>query len=164
MAMNRRNVLIGLGAVAAGGGAALGTGAFSSVEADRTVNISTAGDSSALLSLTLDTASYNGLSDTSGSDSGPNNENTIQIDLESINDNAVTTFDDALIIENNGNNSVDLSINDDSLNGVTFTLNDSSVKADAADDTDQTTADIEVDTTQSVSDGDVTITATDSNR
>jgi hypothetical protein len=161
MAMNRRNVLIGLGAVAAGGGALLGTGAFSQVEATRSVSISTAGDSGALLSLTLETASYNGLSDTSGSDSGTNDADTIQIDLEEINDDAVTTFDDALTIENNGNNPVDLSIDESSLDGVTFTLADGSVGADANDDTDQTTADIEVDTTGSVSGGDITITAAD---
>ena len=161
MAMNRRNVLIGLGAVAAGGGAALGTGAFSQVEATRSVSIGTAGDSGALLSLTLDTESYNGLSDNSESNSGTNGANTVQIDLESINDNAVTTFDDALTIENNGNNPVNLSINDSSVDGVTFTLADGSIGANASDDSDQTTADIEVDTTGSVSDGDITITATD---
>ena len=52
--MNRRNVLIGLGTVAAGGGAALGTGAFSSVEADRTVTVETAGDASGFLALNGD--------------------------------------------------------------------------------------------------------------
>ncbi|MCU4751892.1 hypothetical protein OB919_07835 [Halobacteria archaeon AArc-curdl1] len=39
MRANRRNVLIGLGTIVAGGGAALGTGAFSTVEAQRTVNV-----------------------------------------------------------------------------------------------------------------------------
>jgi len=131
------------------------------VDANRSVNISTKGDSGALLSLTLDTASYNGLSDTSGSDSGTNNTDTIQIELEKINDDATTTFDNALTIENNGNNPVDLSIDDTSPNGVAFSLDSTSVQANAGDDTDQTTADITVDTTQSVSDGEVTITATD---
>jgi len=51
MSMNRRNVLVGLGTIVAGGGAALGTGAFSTVEADRTVTISTASDSDALLAI-----------------------------------------------------------------------------------------------------------------
>jgi len=163
MAMNRRNVLIGLGAVAAGGGAALGTGAFSQVDADRTVSIATAGDSGALLSLSLDTASYSGLSDNSGSNSGTNNEETIQIDLEKINDDATTTFDDALTIENNGSNPVDISTDDSNLSGITFSLpsDPTSVPANDPSDTDQTTATIEVDTTMSVSGGDVTITATD---
>jgi len=48
---NRRNVLIGLGGLVAAGGAALGTGAFTTVEAQRTVNIETAADSNALLQL-----------------------------------------------------------------------------------------------------------------
>ena len=39
MRMNRRNVLIGMGTIVAGGGAALGTGAFSTVEAERTVEV-----------------------------------------------------------------------------------------------------------------------------
>ena len=47
--MNRRNVLVGLGGVVAGGGALLGTGAFTTVEAQRTVTVNTAGDASALL-------------------------------------------------------------------------------------------------------------------
>ncbi|TKR25328.1 hypothetical protein [Natronomonas salsuginis] len=49
--MNRRNVLIGLGGVVAGGGALLGTGAFTTVEAERTVTVNTAGDASALIGL-----------------------------------------------------------------------------------------------------------------
>jgi hypothetical protein len=51
MAMNRRNVLVGLGAVAVGGGAAFGSGAFSQVEAERTVNLQATGDNSALVTL-----------------------------------------------------------------------------------------------------------------
>lgn len=39
MKMNRRNVLIGIGAIVGGGGAALGTGAFSSAEADRGLEV-----------------------------------------------------------------------------------------------------------------------------
>jgi hypothetical protein len=48
---NRRNVLIGLGGLVAAGGAALGTGAFTTVTAERTVNIQTTGDASAFLAL-----------------------------------------------------------------------------------------------------------------
>ena len=47
--MNRRNVLIGLGGLVAGGGALIGTGAFDTVEAERTVSVETAGDAAALL-------------------------------------------------------------------------------------------------------------------
>jgi len=164
MSMNRRNVLVGLGTIVAGGGAALGTGAFSSVSADRSVSITTAGDSGGLLALDIDT-SYAGISDNSASDSGTNGENTIQIDLESINDDAVTTFDNALTIENNGSNPVDITIDDSGVSGVSFTPASSTAQAnDDSGDTDQVKATIEVDTTGSVSSGDVTITATDQNR
>lgn len=48
---SRRTVLVGLGGLVAGGGALIGTGAFDTVEAERTVNVQTAGDASALLGL-----------------------------------------------------------------------------------------------------------------
>jgi len=39
MDMNRRNVLIGMGGLAVGGGALLGSGAFTSVSAERDVEV-----------------------------------------------------------------------------------------------------------------------------
>ena len=89
MAMNRRNVLIGLGAVAAGGGALLGTGAFSTVEAERTVSLSAADDNNANVELSVDETS-NAITD-SGS-------NTINIDGENLNYDAITTVNGALTI------------------------------------------------------------------
>ena len=97
MAMNRRNVLIGLGAVAAGGGAVLGTGAFSQVEASRTVTVDTVGDSDAFLGV-----SVKGDYATDGS-SG----NAVQIDLEGssasdgFNDDAITDVNGILTLSNN---------------------------------------------------------------
>ena len=159
MAMNRRNVLIGLGAVAAGGGAVLGTGAFSQVEADRSVTINTTGDGSALLQLEVNDAQYNGLTDSGGS--GTNGETTIGIQLDQINDDAVTDFDGALTITNNGNNPVNLTVDDSGVGGVTITLGSSSLDASGGANP-STDADISVDTTSTVSNGDITITATDS--
>ena len=49
--MNRRKFLLGLGAASATSAAALGTGAFSAVEAERQISVETAGDSNALLQL-----------------------------------------------------------------------------------------------------------------
>ena len=89
MAMNRRNVLIGLGAVAAGGGALLGTGAFSTVEAQRTVSLSAANDNNANVELSVADSS-NAIND-SGS-------NTINIDGENLNYGAITTVNEALTI------------------------------------------------------------------
>lgn len=104
MSMNRRNVLIGLGAVAAGGGAVLGSGAFSQVTADRTVSVSAAADSSAQLGIAV-----------TGDLAGSNND-TIAFELggNGVNLDAVTRFDGALTITNNGTNAVDVDILDGS--------------------------------------------------
>jgi len=48
---NRRKFIAGLGALATGSAAAMGTGAFSQVTADRTVSVSVAGDGAAYLDL-----------------------------------------------------------------------------------------------------------------
>lgn len=102
MRMNRRNALIGLGTLSVGGGALFGSGAFSQVDADRTVTVSVTGDASALLALDLDTA-YNGISDGSTG-------NAIQIDITQLNDDAITTFADVLTVTNNGSQDVDLTV------------------------------------------------------
>ena len=155
MAMNRRNVLIGLGAVAAGGGAALGTGAFSQVEAERTVNVTTSDDASALLAFSVDT-SYNGISDDSVTDDGTNNQDIVQINLVDINDNATTTFDAALTVTNNGSQEVTLTASDVPT-GLTFSgpNNDLSGTGETIASGNSVDIDISVDTTESVSGGTV---------
>ncbi len=101
--MKRRSVLIGLGAIAVGGGAAVSTGAFSSVEADRTVSITTAGDASALLGLSTLNTSIATI-----------DQGTISLDFGSIggstgiNYNAVTEWIDVFRITNNGEDNVDV--------------------------------------------------------
>ena len=94
---NRRSVLIGLGGLVAAGGAALGTGAFTTVEAQRTVTIDTAGDADAFLGLQvrddLDATSDDGL---------------VELDLSSaanasgLNRNARTVLEKVLLVQNNG--------------------------------------------------------------
>jgi hypothetical protein len=49
--MNRRQLLAGFGAAAAGSGAALGTGAFTTAQANRDVGVSVTGDASAYVAL-----------------------------------------------------------------------------------------------------------------
>ncbi|WP_254808003.1 hypothetical protein [Natronosalvus amylolyticus] len=104
MRANRRNVLIGLGTIVAGGGAALGTGAFSSVEATRDVDIDTAGDDAALIRFDVS-------GDLAGGDA-----DQIELDLDGdVNENAVTRFDDVLTITNHRENEedkVDIEIQD----------------------------------------------------
>lgn len=60
--MQRRKLLIGLGAVTAGGIAALGTGALSSTEVDRNLTAQVVGDGSAYLRLTSE-SDYSEISD-----------------------------------------------------------------------------------------------------
>lgn len=101
--MNRRNALIGLGALAVGGGAAFSSGAFSSVEANRTVNVELEGDASALIGLeSLD------------STVATNTDGTIQLDFATIgsstgiNFDAVTEWVDVFRITNNGTRQVNV--------------------------------------------------------
>jgi len=102
MKLNRRNTLIGLGTIVAGGGAALGTGAFSSVEADRDVSLETTGDSDALLQLEV-----------SGELAGTGD--TISIDGDDLNLDALTTYSGALTVRNNSDNSITVGITDGSV-------------------------------------------------
>lgn len=90
MKLNRRNTLIGLGTIVAGGGAALGTGAFSTVEAGRDVEIGVAEDSSALLGLVAGDSEF--VTDDDG---------VLEIELSNANLDAVTTLEGAFSVRNN---------------------------------------------------------------
>lgn len=124
MRLNRRNVLIGLGTVAVGSGAALGSGAFTQVSAQRTMDVAVAGDANAFLALEANAA-------TSAIDNaGGPSSNELQVDLsagsapgDGVNDGANTTIgllDDitspsnvntaGFTITNNGNDPVDVSV------------------------------------------------------
>ena len=128
MKLTRRNTLIGLGAAAAGAGAIGGTGAFSSVTAERTVNVQTTGDGSAALSLEP-TGSENASEYVTAPSDG-----TIQLDLDGtsddsasssgLNQNARSKIHNLVKITNNGSQEIStltLEITDDSetdLSGV----------------------------------------------
>ncbi|ELY41889.1 hypothetical protein C496_08841 [Natronorubrum tibetense GA33] len=100
-------MLVGLGTIVAGGGAALGTGAFSSVEAERNVEIEVAGDQSAVLGLEITNDTL------SGGESGDGSDDQIKFDPEeNLNQNSITTFDDALKITNNGSENVNVDIHE----------------------------------------------------
>jgi len=70
--MKRRTVLIGLGTAIAGGGAVLGTGAFTTVEAEREVSVNVAEDSQALVGI-----------DVNDRYGGQNDNGVAQFDLQS---------------------------------------------------------------------------------
>lgn len=94
MKLNRRNALIGLGAIATGGGALFGSGAFSSVEADRTMEVSFSADSSAELTLN-DTSTY------ATTVTGTNGQNILKLSFSNLNDSARSTFTGVFDITNN---------------------------------------------------------------
>ena len=106
---NRRNVLIGLGGLVAGGGALIGTGAFDTVEAERTVNVETAGDGAALLGIAAN-PDYDDEIITDADAGG-----TLEIDIggattadggEGINQNARTVISDLVDLTNQGTQDV----------------------------------------------------------
>ncbi|MDQ2051129.1 hypothetical protein RBH26_11615 [Natronolimnohabitans sp. A-GB9] len=107
MSMNRRNVLVGLGTIVAGGGAALGTGAFSSVEADRDVTVETAGDGSAYLEMEGD--------DDYVTDGG-GDDDTLELDLggpdgdSGFNRDATTVVEGIVTLRNNAADGTDIEV------------------------------------------------------
>jgi len=103
--MERRKFVVGLGSLAAGGAAAMGTGAFASVEATRSVNVKVAGDESAYLGLSAESpyAQVNGKQLALNFDDNGN-------DGKGVNADAVTTFDGVFEMENNGPNNLDITI------------------------------------------------------
>jgi hypothetical protein len=99
--MQRRKFIASVGSIAAAGAAAMGTGAFTSVQAQRSVDVNVASDQNAYLSLqaTGDRAKSNGDElklDFDGSNNGANG----------LNPDARTAFTDLFTIKNQGDNPV----------------------------------------------------------
>jgi hypothetical protein len=115
--VKRRKMLLGLGSLAAGGAAAMGTGAFTSTEANRSMYISRADDSQAFLQLTACT--------------GPNGDfvydygDDLEVDIsgddwtgvtgEGVNSMAITQFDCVFKIANQGTQEVEVAIDDSNI-------------------------------------------------
>ena len=111
MAPSRRQTIVGLGGLLAAGGAAIGTGAFDAVEAERTVTVETTGDASAFL----------GIEPADGA--GPfvdDSGETIVVDIggtetdaggQGVNENAITAIDQLLEVTNNGTQDVVVGFN-----------------------------------------------------
>lgn len=122
MQLTRRNTIIGLGTIAAGAGVIGGSGAFDSVEADRSVEVSVAGDAEALLKL-----------EPTNSTIAQINNGIIYFELNenlgesaSVNNNATTKFKNAFKITNNGPDQT-ISVRvilPENLNGLKFILSD----------------------------------------
>lgn len=116
--MERRKFIIGAGALGAGISTAIGTGAFTSVEAERSFDISTAGDSEAYLR--LQPIATNQYANTNGG--------TLSVTLDDVNQNAVTTFEDLFQVSNYGTQPVGFYVQDDGTEAVSFTAGGNSIE------------------------------------
>lgn len=108
--VTRRGLLAGLGALAAGAGGLVATGAFDTVEAERSVTLETAGDADAFL----------GITPGAGGDKYITQNGTIEIDISEteaggsgVNENAITAIDQLLEVTNNGTNTVEVGFKDE---------------------------------------------------
>jgi Protein of unknown function (DUF1102). len=104
--MRRRKFLIGAGSLAAAGAGAIGTGAVTSVSADRSVDVETASDATAFLSIEPENTP-------NGNEYVNVTSGTVELDFTStdsggsgINMNATTVFDNLLRITNQGTQEV----------------------------------------------------------
>lgn len=112
--MQRRKFILGLGATTAGGASLIGSGAFTSVEANRNVSVEVADDSDAFLAL-ISTSEY-----------ATDEDGTFSLDLspadptdaggKGVNANATTFIGDAFKIENQGTKTVKLRFDGDNGN------------------------------------------------
>jgi len=108
--MQRRNLLIGMGSIAAGGAATIGTGAFTSVQADRSVQVAVADDDEAFLSIEGNDTNNGNQYVTSDGTSGTLTLDFTNTDNEAftsgggsgLNDNAETIIRDLFTITNKG--------------------------------------------------------------
>ncbi|QKY20962.1 DUF1102 domain-containing protein [Halolamina sp. CBA1230] len=118
--MDRRKFIAGLGSLTAAGAAGIGTGAFTSVSADRTVSVSVADDSSAFLTLKQHVGGRPNQVFSSYEDG------QLVLDFDEtdvggggVNQDAVTEFANVFKLENHGTQAVNVWFEHD-IPGVTF--------------------------------------------
>ncbi len=95
-----------MGSLVAGGAAAMGTGAFTSVSAERTVNVSVADDSDAFLQIQPSDGANNAYADESNGTIEFNIDDTAGVNGEGLNDDARTIIRDIFNITNQGTQDV----------------------------------------------------------
>ncbi|MFC6813507.1 hypothetical protein ACFQGT_19590 [Natrialbaceae archaeon GCM10025810] len=161
MRLNRRNALIGMGTMVIGGGTALGTGAFSSVEATRTVSVDVAGDASALVALEVN-QDYGNVDGNGQVEINLSSDNLGE-DADGLNRNGTTTFDGMLAVTNQHEEDVDFTLPDTSDDEEAdieawFELNeDFDVTNDGNFGSDPTAADTGVNDDNGVSNGETAV-------
>jgi hypothetical protein len=113
--MRRRKYLAAVGSLAAGGAAMMGTGAFSTVEAERTMTVDTASDAGALLGIEAGPGPNGQYVSPDGSAA-----DVVEIDLDTaeadgfygggVNAKAVSEFDKLLLITNQGTQGCEIQV------------------------------------------------------
>lgn len=103
MGISKRQTLLGIGTLTVGSGLILGSGAFSSIQADRTVSISTTGDASASIGLV-------GNDDDIASTEAVNGNSVLTIENSILNERSLTEFESAITVSNNTTTDLDLYI------------------------------------------------------
>jgi hypothetical protein len=137
--MQRRKFIAAIGSVAAGAAATVGTGAFTTVQADRSVAVQVAGDANAFLGLDRVTGSANSQAYVTGSPSS----GEISFDFSSsngtsdlgdgFNPDAVTRIDDLLLVTNRGTQNVNFWVDISSLNTGSASVTISTDSTNAAE-------------------------------
>ena len=111
--MKRRVLLAGIGTASIGVGGAFGSGAFTSIEADRDVTLNVDNDANAQI-IFRENADATGAGRLIGTDSS-NAVDVIQFSQTNLNEQAETTFEQALEVVNNTDDSGPVSTDDDGL-------------------------------------------------
>ena len=128
--MKRRQILLGGGATI-GGASILGTGAFTSVSAERTVSVAVAGDASAFLGLDATNAANGAYASEQGDDgelvldfgdiSEESRDGTVESGGSGVNQNAVTDFKDVFRVRNQGTQPIEVELKDENAGDVLHT-------------------------------------------
>lgn len=115
--MDRRTFTVGLGTIAGGGAAVFGTGAFSSVSAERNFDVAVSGDANAYLGLQPHPGPNGAYADTTAQDTLAIDFTSSNSDVggdiaggEGINPNAVSQFFNVFRITNQGTQDVTLNV------------------------------------------------------
>jgi len=105
-------MLVGLGGLLTGGGTVLGTGAFTTVEAERTVSVETAGDANAFLGIQPGSEGDEYIIEDENGQIGISITST-SVGGQGVNQNAITAVDQLLQVTNNGKNKIVVGFNND---------------------------------------------------
>lgn len=134
---NRRKFLAGLGALASGSAAAVGTGAFTSVQAERDITVEAVGDASAYVGIEPFPSDSSEVPEGDGKYSNTDgngeyasvSDGTVSLDFTStneasstgLNDEAMVNIEDVLLISNNGTQPVYVTVKIEDEDGNTGT-------------------------------------------